>query len=80
MRFDPQGKYLFVSPNVEEIVPLQAKQFPGKTVREIGFPERSVDQWDEAIRKVVETQEPFETEIFFRGKSGPVVHRTAPCT
>lgn len=74
MRFDPQGKYLFVSPNVEEVVPLQAQQFPGKTVREIGFPERSVDQWDEAIRTVVETQTPFETEIFFRGKSGPVVH------
>lgn len=74
MRFDLQGKYIFVSPNVKEIVPLQATQFPGRTVQEIGFPGRSVNQWEEAIRNVVETQVPFQTEIFFHGKLGPAVH------
>jgi two-component system, sensor histidine kinase len=74
MRFDLQGRYIFVSRNVERVVPFQAPQFMGKTVREFGFPEYSADQWAKSIAKVVESKMPLETEIFFRGRSGPVVH------
>jgi PAS domain S-box-containing protein len=74
MRFDLQGRYLFVSRNVERIVPFKAPQFIGRSVREFGFPEYSADQWDESVRKVVDSGMPLETEIFFRSMTGPVVH------
>lgn len=74
MRFDLEGRYIFVSRNVEHVVPFQAPQFIGKSVREFGFPDYSVDRWAQSIKAVVDSKAPVETEIFFRSKSGPVVH------
>jgi len=74
MRFDLQNRYIFVSRNVERIVPIKAPQFIGRSVREFGFPEYSADRWDASVRKVIDSKMPLETEIFFRSMTGPVVH------
>ncbi|MCX6633067.1 MAG: PAS domain S-box protein, partial [Candidatus Solibacter sp.] len=74
MRFDRDGRHLFVSENVRDAVPLEARQFIGKTHRELGSPEALCQSWGEAIRRVFDSGVPFETEYSFEGINGPVVH------
>lgn len=80
MRFDLRGKYLFVSENVEHVVDLHAPEFIGKSIREVGYPGRNVDQWDAAIRQVVDSRASVEMELSFLGKAGLALHnvRFAP--
>ncbi len=70
MRFDDQGRHLYVSPSVADITDMARENFIGKTHREIGFPEELCDLWEQGIRKVLETGEPFETEFEFAGAEG----------
>jgi PAS domain S-box-containing protein len=74
MRFDLQGRYLFVSDNVENVVGLRPGQFLGMTVREFGYPGRSCALWENSIHSVVQSARPLETEFTFQGKDGPVIH------
>jgi PAS domain S-box-containing protein len=74
MRFDRDGRHLFVSENVSEVVDFRAAQFIGKTHREMGFPEAQCRFWEGAIRRVFESGVPFETEYSFESKNGPVIH------
>lgn len=74
MRFDREGRHLFVSENVGRVVDLQADHFIGKTHRELGFPEDQCRFWEETIQKVFDSGTPFETEFMFEGKSGPAIH------
>nr|NJM00944.1 PAS domain S-box protein [Desulfobacula sp.] len=74
MRFDREGRHLFVSENVGRVVDLQAEDFIGKTHRELGFPEKQCRFWEETIQKVFDSGTPLETEFMFEGKSGPAIH------
>lgn len=67
MRFDDQGRHLFVSDNVSAVVPLSASDFIGKTHRELGFPDALCEFWDQAIKQVFSTREPLESEFRFNG-------------
>ena len=80
MRLDPQGNYLFVSENVDRVCGIAAREFMGKNLEEFGYPDRSIDLWTGALRRVVATREPSRTEISFTGHNGPAVHelRLAP--
>jgi len=69
MRFDREGRHLFVSENASDVFGLPAAQFIGKTHRELGFPEIYCRHGEEAIRKVFESGAPFETELSFHGKN-----------
>ena len=51
MRFDREGRHLFVSDNVSNVVDLPVEQFIGKTHGELGFPESQSRYWEEAIRR-----------------------------
>ena len=73
MRFDRNGRHLFVSDNVEDLVGLPAVEFIGKTHRELGFPEEQCRSWEDAIGAVFERGEIDETEFEFEGKHGPVI-------
>jgi len=73
MRFDSAGRHLFVSDNVADVVGISAKQFLGKTHRELGFPESSCDFWEASIRKVYESGHMLETEFSFDGKQGATI-------
>ncbi len=70
MQFDREGRQLFVSENVNEIVELTAGKMIGKTLRELGFPGESCTMWEAAIAGVVEKGLPHESEFSFDGKKG----------
>ena len=74
MRFDRDGRHLFVSDNVSEVVNIKAYQFIGKTHRDLGFPEELCRFWEEAIQSVFDSGAPFETEYTFESKNGPAIH------
>ncbi len=65
MRFDRDGRHLFASENVEEIVKIPADEFIGKTHRELDFPEDLCQAFERAIRKVLDTGSPHEIEFAF---------------
>lgn len=52
MRFDRNFRHLYVNPVVEKQTELPAKDFVGKTHRELGFPEFLVELWEKAIENV----------------------------
>ena len=70
IRFDREGRHLFVSENVNEVVELTAGYFIGKTHRELGFPEENCTMWEAAIAGVVEKGLPYESEFSLDGKKG----------
>lgn len=75
MRFDREGRHLFVSDNVREEVDIEAAQFIGKTHAELGFPEAQCRFWEESIQRVFDTGAPLETEFTLKGyKLWPTVH------
>ena len=74
MRFDRDGRYLFVSENISEVVALPPEQFIGKTHRELNFPENLCNSWQAAIEKVFASGLPCEGESTFKGKMGMVTH------
>lgn len=71
LQYDREGRHLFVSENVEEVVDFPASQFLGKTTRELGFPEDLCNFWEHAIKRVFESGLPYETEFAFESKTGP---------
>ncbi|WP_207260138.1 transporter substrate-binding domain-containing protein [Desulfovibrio sp. Huiquan2017] len=68
MRFDSEARHLFVSENILEISGSPASDFLGKTHREVGVPEDLCTFWDEHIRRVYETGEPFSTQFHLNGE------------
>lgn len=70
MRFDRDGRHLFVSRNVEEIVDIPAAIFLGKTHRELRFLDELCAFWEAWIRRVFETGGPFESEFALDGERG----------
>ena len=73
MRFDREGRHLFVSDNVRKTVDMEPERFIGKTHAELGFPENQCRFWEESIRRVFDSNVPFETEFTFEGKAGPFI-------
>jgi PAS domain S-box-containing protein len=64
MRFDRECRHVFVSHSVEKVVPgMKSADFIGKTHSELGFPAEQCAMWENAIKKVFDTLEPFETEF-----------------
>ncbi|MBL8025079.1 MAG: PAS domain S-box protein [Fibrobacteres bacterium] len=70
MRFDREGRHLYVSDNVNTVVELQAAQFIGKTHKELGFPIEMCKSWEESIRRTYESGKPIEKEFSFDSKRG----------
>jgi PAS domain S-box-containing protein len=74
MRFDREGRHLFVSENIEEIFNVPARQVIGKTHRELGLAEDLCRKWEESIAGVFASGLPFEGETSFEGKEGTLIH------
>ena len=73
MRFDREGRHLFVSEAVERVVDIPAARFEGRTHRELGFPEDQCRYWENAIRRVFDSGMPYADEFSFEGKNGPAL-------
>ncbi len=63
MRFDLQGRHLYVNPAVEKLLPLKAGDFQGKTHHELGFREEQAAFFEDKLREVIETGRPLLTEF-----------------
>jgi len=55
MRFDRQGRHLYVNKAVEPQTGIPVAQFLGRTHRELGFPEHLCALWEDAIARVFTT-------------------------
>lgn len=55
MRFDRQGRHLYVNPSAERDIGTPASDWIGKTHAEMGFPPDLVSLWEERIHRVFET-------------------------
>jgi PAS domain S-box-containing protein len=73
MRFDREGRHLYVSKNAEDVMTIGAEDFIGKTHRELGFPEADCQLWEDGIHQVFDSGTAFETEFSFDGKKGTTV-------
>jgi two-component system, cell cycle sensor histidine kinase and response regulator CckA len=69
-RFDTDLKYLFINQAVEEPTGLSVEIFLGKTMREVGFPEAQVEQWESVLRSVFTTGEGISIELEYPSHSG----------
>lgn len=72
MRFDHEGRHLFVSQSVERIVEFPAAHFIGKTHSELGFPEEQCQFWESHIRSVFDRGEIIATEFEYVGTQGTI--------
>jgi PAS domain S-box-containing protein len=63
MRFDREGRHLYVNPVVEKVTGIPPAAFIGKTHREMGFPEALVELWEGAVRAVFATGSVQRTEF-----------------
>ncbi len=63
MRFDRNYKHLYANPIVYKSTGIKAKDFIGKTHKELGFPDDLVEIWENAIQKVFDTAKPNRIEF-----------------
>ena len=68
--FDADGKFLFVNSAVSEVSNIRPGDFVGKRMADVGFSKEQAEMRENVIRKVFESQKPFETEFEFEGVSG----------
>ena len=73
-RFDRDGRHLFVSENIVDLMEMEAAQIIGKTHRQLGFPEEKCIFWEESIRKAFDKDIPLELEYSLEGRDGQMVN------
>jgi PAS domain S-box-containing protein len=73
MRFDSEGRHLFVSDSIRAYVHLAPEEFIGKTHEELGFPEQDCRFWRTVIHTAFSRGETVETEFSFESRKGPVI-------
>lgn len=69
-RFDPDLRYLYASPVVQQLTGRPLQSFLGKTNRELALPAELVEPWDLALRKVFTTGLPETLEHPFPTPDG----------
>ncbi len=72
MRYDRQGRHTYMNPAALAISGLSEAGVIGKTHRECGFPESLSTMWEDKIRHVFETGEPYQMEFSWDSIAGPV--------
>lgn len=70
MRFDREGRHLYVNPQVEKMVGRPAGDFIGKTHHEMGFPPELVAYWEQAIQEVFASGEAAQRQFELEAPGG----------
>ena len=70
MRFDRQGRHLYVSENVKLLSVMPAAAMVGRTHHELGFPAHLCQRWSDAIESVFQTGQPHESEFELSAPGG----------
>jgi PAS domain S-box-containing protein len=75
-RFDPALRHVYVSPRAEATLGIPAHERLGKTYAEVGLPEALYKPWEQALREVFVTGEPyaFDTTSPVGGGDAPIHH------
>ncbi|MCW7752901.1 response regulator [Desulfobotulus sp. H1] len=74
MRYDRQGRHLFISSNIKEINNIQPSDYIGKTHRDLNFDPAICQFWENALETVFRTAASLETEYTFSGREKPMIH------
>jgi PAS domain S-box-containing protein len=69
-RFDRDCRYMFINSAVAQVSSIKPEDFVGKAPREVGFSDEQASFREGVVRRVFETQMPFETEFEFEGADG----------
>ncbi|ODU48713.1 MAG: hypothetical protein ABS92_07795 [Thiobacillus sp. SCN 63-374] len=73
-RFDSELRRVYVNPEVEKSTGMSRQTLLGKTYAELGVPDKEVEIWTNALRRVFLTGEPEVFEFGFTTKGGVVRH------
>lgn len=73
MRFDCEGRHLFVSENISTYTDLTPQEFIGKTHEELGFPEQNCRFWRSVLHRFFTLGDEVETEFSFKSLKGTVI-------
>jgi diguanylate cyclase (GGDEF)-like protein/PAS domain S-box-containing protein len=68
--FDPQLRHTYVNSAVELFTGLPARDFIGKTNRELGMPTEQVDQWDRVLSEVFRSGNSSQMQFTFEAPGG----------
>ena len=68
--FDPQMRHTYVNSAVELFTGLPAKDFIGKTNRELGMPKEQVEQWDRVLGEVFRSGKSAQMHFSFDAPGG----------
>ena len=61
-RMDPEMRYVYVNPAAETLAGLTADEMIGHTSDELGFPHRYVVEWENVLRRALDTGVSFDVE------------------
>ncbi|CAN1210689.1 hypothetical protein TUMEXPCC7403_10865 [Tumidithrix helvetica PCC 7403] len=64
-RYDRNLRFVYVTPRIENLVPIAHQDFIGKTYQELGFPPYYVNLWNSCLNKVFDTGKQEEIEYDF---------------
>jgi len=74
VRYDSQGRHLFVSRNVCELMGMDQSEMLGRTHREMGLSEETCRFWEQSIQSVFGGQQTIEMERSFTEGGKLVIH------
>lgn len=72
MRFDKEGRHLYVNPAIQPYIPFEPEYLIGKRYKELMFSQKKGEEWDALIHEVITRGEPAESDISFHSKKGIV--------
>ncbi|MEE3717773.1 PAS domain S-box protein [Tumidithrix elongata RA019] len=64
-RYDRNLRFVYVTPRIENLVPIAHPDFIGKTHQDLNFPPYYADLWDSCLQKVFDTGKEEEIEFDF---------------
>lgn len=70
MRYDREGRHLYVNPACERASGIPAEQFIGRTHRQLGFGVEQSEEWEKRIRRVFDTAEPAHWDFEYESAQG----------
>jgi len=69
-RFDRALRHTYINPAIEPVTGMKREAFIGKTNRDIGMPEETINLWDDEVNRVFETGAPRRFDFTFTDPNG----------
>lgn len=70
IRFNEEGRHLYVSENIIHTTGMPASALLGKTHQEMGLSPEQANYWQDAIQTVYKTKQAYTTEFSYQGPAG----------